>query len=324
MAPEFSVVIPTYNQADFLRTALKSVLDQTFTDFDVWVVNNYSSDHTVDVAESFGDSRVRIIDFSNQGIIGAARNVGIKASTGEYVAFLDSDDTWRPNKLEKVSAAIAENPKADVICHSQMVFRDGSPVGKTEFGTPAGFDGPLFDYWLRNGNRLPPSAAVVSRSGLEGVNGFSEDPSLATVEDSDLWLRLSKTCQFVFLHEVLGDYNLHPESSSANVEVHLNASLALIDRHWAGYRPEGKSLGLRMAQRHQQANVHFGAARQYQRSGGFMKPLVHFARALRLYPLHMRSIAGLGLLIVGKPFGAKRSARFADALWRIGNGIEAI
>jgi glycosyltransferase involved in cell wall biosynthesis len=323
MSPVFSVVIPTYNQADLLRTALASVLNQTFTDFDVWVVNNYSTDHTVEVANSFGDSRINVIDFSNQGIIGAGRNVGIKASKGELVAFLDSDDSWHPGKLQAVSTAISNNPEADVFCHAQMVFRDGNPVEKTEFGTPNGYDGSLFDYWLRHGNRLTPSAAVVSRRCLESAEGFSEDPTLVTVEDSDLWLRLSKTCEFVFIPEVLGDYNLHPGSSSANVETHLKAALALIDRHWAGYEPEGKLSSRSMALRHQQANVHFGAARQYQRAGSFKKPLVHFTKALMLYPLHLRSIAGLGLLLAGRPLGAKRSARIVDALWRVGRGFEA-
>jgi glycosyltransferase involved in cell wall biosynthesis len=322
MPPVFSVVIPTFNQADLLRTALTSVLNQTFTDFDVWLVNNRSTDHTVEVANSFGDPRINVIDFSNQGIIGAGRNAGINASQCAFVAFLDSDDSWRPNKLQVVSTAISENPEAGVFCHAQMVFRDGNPVEKTEFGTPKGYQGPLFDYWLRHGNRLTPSAAVVRRRNLESVEGFSEDPTLVTVEDSDLWLRLSKSCEFVFIPEVLGDYNLHVDSSSANVETHLNAALALIDRHWAGYEPEGKSMSRSMALRHQRANVHFGAARQYQRTGSFIKPLVHFTKALRFYPLHMRSVAGLGLLIAGIPLGAKRSARIADAAWRMGRGIE--
>lgn len=317
MSPAFSVIIPTFNQAEFLGAAIQSVLDQTFTDLDIWVVNNLSTDHTVEVANSFGDSRVNVTDFSNQGIIGASRNVGIKASDGEFVAFLDSDDTWRPNKLALVSAAIGANPENDVFCHSQLVLRDGMPVGITGFGPPAKYSGPLFDYWLQRGNRLTPSSAVVRRRSLESTNGFSEDPSLATVEDSDLWLRLSKTCKFLFLPDVLGDYNLHPGGSSTNVDQHLEASLTLIDRHWADYRPEGNSLTLCMAKRHQQANVHFGAARQYQRAGGFRKPLEHFAKALALYPAHMRSVAGLGLLFAGKPLGAKRSARFADAIWRL-------
>ena len=296
---------------------MQSVLTQTFTDFDVWVVNNHSTDHTVEVANSFGDSRVHVTDFSNQGIIGAGRNVGIKASGGDFVAFLDSDDAWRPNKLALVSQAIAANPEADVFCHSQLVLRDGSPVGNTEFGPPRGYVGLLFDFWLRQGTRLNPSAAVVSRRSLESANGFSEDPSLTTVEDTDLWLRLSKTCRFVFLPDVLGDYNLHPGGSSTNADRHLNASLALIDRHWADYRPDGNSLTKRMTKRHQQANMHFGAARQYQRTGRFMKPLEHFAKALTLYPIHMRSVAGLGLLFASKPLGAKRSARLADAIWRL-------
>ena len=75
MAPTFSVVIPTYNQADFLKVALKSVMAQTFQDFEVVTVNNYSTDHTLDVIRGLQDSRMRVIDFRNHGVIGAARNV---------------------------------------------------------------------------------------------------------------------------------------------------------------------------------------------------------------------------------------------------------
>ena len=94
MPPTFSVIIPTYNQADFLRLALKSVLDQTLRDFEVIIVNNYSTDHTLEVVEQLNDHRLSVKNFRNHGVIGASRNSGIRASNGEYVAFLDSDDTW--------------------------------------------------------------------------------------------------------------------------------------------------------------------------------------------------------------------------------------
>ena len=111
MAPTFSVVMPTYNQAEYLKLSLQSVLDRTFRDFDVVVVNNHSTDNTLDVIDQIKDERVKVIDYQNNGVIGAARNVGIKATQGPYVAFLDSDDTWKNNKLEKVAEAIETDPQ---------------------------------------------------------------------------------------------------------------------------------------------------------------------------------------------------------------------
>jgi glycosyltransferase involved in cell wall biosynthesis len=120
-SPFFSVVIPTYNQADFLRSALASVLGQTFEEFEVIVVNNKSTDATLGVIAEFGDPRVKVIDFQNHGVIGAARNVGIRASRAPYVAFLDTDDTWSNNKLERI-AAFEDDPEIGLVCHDQEVF----------------------------------------------------------------------------------------------------------------------------------------------------------------------------------------------------------
>ena len=104
MAPLFAVVIPTYNQADYLKEAIDSVLAQSFTDFEIVVVNNHSTDNTREVIDSFNDPRITSIDFSNDGVIGAGRNVGIRAAKSDYVCFLDSDDTWYPEKLASTVA----------------------------------------------------------------------------------------------------------------------------------------------------------------------------------------------------------------------------
>ena len=93
------VVIQTYNQADFLRVALQSVIAQHHQNWVATVVNNMSSDHTQDVVREFADSRVRIVDFDNHGVIAASRNLAIRDSRADFIAFLDSDDWWQPKKL---------------------------------------------------------------------------------------------------------------------------------------------------------------------------------------------------------------------------------
>ena len=99
--PKVSIVIPTYNQANLLKLALESVRAQTESDWEAVIVNNFSEDHTREVVQAFDDQRLRLIDFRNHGVIGASRNRGIKESRSEWVAFLDSDDLWESEKLEK-------------------------------------------------------------------------------------------------------------------------------------------------------------------------------------------------------------------------------
>ena len=92
--PAVSIVIPTYNHGYFLKKCLQSVIDQTLTDWEAIVINNFSEDNTIDVVNSFHDPRIHLVNFKNNGIIAASRNEGIKISNADLIAFLDSDDSW--------------------------------------------------------------------------------------------------------------------------------------------------------------------------------------------------------------------------------------
>src|SRR3989304_1110083 len=114
-APLVTVVIPTYNHAHFLREALQSVRAQSFSEWEAVVVNNYSEDDTIAVVESFADPRIRLENFRNNGIIAASRNRGIALARGKYLAFLDSDDLWLPEKLACFISHL--DGGFDVFCH---------------------------------------------------------------------------------------------------------------------------------------------------------------------------------------------------------------
>jgi glycosyltransferase involved in cell wall biosynthesis len=314
MSPRFSVVIPTYNQADFLRVAIQSVLDQTSPDFEIIIVNNHSSDHTLDVVAQSGDSRIKVINFKNHGVIGAARNVGIKASTGEYVAFLDSDDSWYHNKLERVATAIDSDPSLGLVCHDQDLFREGHPAGRAHYGFPEGFNHNLYEYMLLKGNCVSTSAAVVGRTYLEQVGCFSEDHSVITAEDYDLWLRLSQVCTFGFIEESLGAHYYHQGGASANVEVHLGATLAVLDRHFENFQSSNR-FKLKRAMLWQYASAYYGAARQYHRRGALIKPVGYYFRSLKTYPLYLRAYAGLMLLSVDILLGQGKRRQVIRVLW---------
>ena len=112
-----SVVIPTYNHAHYLKQALQSVIDQTYDNWEALVVDNHSEDNTDDIVNSFNDKRIKLFKIHNKGIIAASRNLGIKHSIGKWVAFLDSDDWWYPERLNK-SVQILNNG-AQLVCHAE-------------------------------------------------------------------------------------------------------------------------------------------------------------------------------------------------------------
>jgi glycosyltransferase involved in cell wall biosynthesis len=129
MSPKVSVIIPTYNRALLLREAIQSVLDQTFQDFEIIVVNNYSIDNTIDVVKSFEDERIKVINIRNNGIIAKSRNRGLKESRGNYLAFLDSDDRWLPEKLE-IQVEYLRNHLEYHLVYSNAWIIDGTGVRK--------------------------------------------------------------------------------------------------------------------------------------------------------------------------------------------------
>ena len=315
----FTVVIPTYNQAEFLKVALKSVLDQTLQDFEIVVVNNESTDCTPEVVRQFQkeDARVQALDFHDSHVIGAVRNAGIRASKGDYVAFLDSDDTWYPNKLEKVAEAISATPEVGLIGHDEEMVREGGVTVRTKAGPPEAYRGDIHDYLLFKSNFVALSAAVVARTHLNAVGNFSEDPSINTVEDYDLWLKLSKVCHFEFIPEVLGVHNDHAAGASRNVEVQLKALLAVLDKHFNEHQ-SSRWFHMKKARRWQNSNAYFSAARQYHRRGDVIKPIGHYFRTLKAYPFHLRAYAALGLLALDMVLGQSKRQRIARAVWPSG------
>ena len=225
--PLVSVIIPTYNQADYLGEALQSVLDQTLTDWEAIVVNNYSSDHTVEVFEEFKDSRFQLINFSNNGIIGASRNVGIKIAKSPWVAFLDSDDIWYPAKLE---LCMKETDGADIINHRIAVVKNNCVVNKSLLVKERDF---LYRNLILKRNCITTSATIVRKTLIVEVGGFSEKKEFVIAEDFDFWLKLSsKHARLRFNSKVLGKYRLHDHNNINSVSGHLNAALNVLEKHF--------------------------------------------------------------------------------------------
>lgn len=215
MTPRVSVVIPTYNRADDLVRALRSVQRQTFAAWEAVVVDNHSTDGTVAALEALADPRITMHFVHNQGVIATSRNVGIRTARGEFVAFLDSDDWWTPAKLARSVAAL--DGGADVVYHDLVIARDAAPGRFARVARTWQVATPAFDDLIQRGNAVQTSSVVVRRALLEQVGGFREDPAMIAIEDFDLWLRLAKsTARFRYLPEALGYYWLAGGNTSTD------------------------------------------------------------------------------------------------------------
>ena len=194
--PKVSVIIPAYNHARFLGEAIGSVLAQSFQDFELIVVDDGSIDNTKEVAASFQDNRVRYIHQQNRGVA-AAQNVGVRNSSGEYVAILGADDVWLPRKLELQVELLDSRPEIALVCSDFYIFDDrtGAVLGRFWHNEPFGYRvnaekasrRPLTEM-LSRGCFIAPQVAMVRRWVFNEVGCFDE--SLRAYEDWDMFVRI--------------------------------------------------------------------------------------------------------------------------------------
>ena len=206
--PQVSVIIPTYNRAHILMRAVDSVLAQTFQQIEILVIDDGSTDNTPEMLNAYG-GRIRVLSQENGGV-SLARNVGIQAASGQFIAFLDSDDAWMPDKLERQVAALTAQPQLP-LCHTEEIWiRNGVRVNPKKKHRKRG--GYIFPYCLPL-CVISPSSSILRRELLDEVGLFDEH--LPACEDYDLWLRITHTHEVVFLEEpLLVKYGGHDDQLS--------------------------------------------------------------------------------------------------------------
>ena len=218
--PFFSVIIPTYNRVAILNRAIDSVLNQTFSNFELIIVDNGSTDHTSNwLRQNYSDPRIQYYCQKGTGSPAGPRNTGIRLSTGKWISFLDSDDFWRLNKLQSVKQAIDQDSILDVICHDEYLNMMGKEVNSVLRYGP--YEKNFYRVLLIGGNRLSTSATSIRRSFLQHHQlSFNESPHYMVVEDYDLWLKLAqKGAKFGFVRQPLGDYVVDEGSLSLDLEL---------------------------------------------------------------------------------------------------------
>jgi glycosyltransferase involved in cell wall biosynthesis len=196
--PRVSVVIPSYNSASSVREAIQSVLDQAYTDLEIIVVDDGSTDNTECMVRSFGD-RVSYLKQENKGA-SSARNSGIQKSQGSYVAFLDSDDLWLPGKLAEQIPLLEHDPEVGLVYSDWTVVSDQGVLEPSYLSNLPTASGYVFNELVQSGFILT-SGTIVRRSCFDDVGDFDETLSIA--QDYDLWLRICYRWKIVLVNKPL-------------------------------------------------------------------------------------------------------------------------
>lgn len=223
--PQISVIIPVYNGEKTIKTTLESVISQTFTDIEVLLINDGSTDKTVEIASQIPDERIKIFNYENAGL-SASRNRGITQAKSDLVAFIDADDLWTADKLTSQFKALTNRPNADIAYSWTDYIDNNGNFHKS--GRRIIAEGDIFPQLLVNNILESGSNPLIRKRLFAEVGDFDE--SLPAAEDWDMWLRLAAKYQFVCTKKVGIFYRITSNSMSTNLIRQEQSCLIVINR----------------------------------------------------------------------------------------------
>lgn len=215
----FSVVIPLFNKETYIAATIQSVLQQSFFDYEILIVNDGSTDASETIVMGFSDSRINYFVTNNKGAA-AARNLGIEKSKSPYIAFLDADDLWFPNHLEELKNLIEKFPKAGMYCSRyQLIFKNGSKYQPSFYGIADNYQGVVNDYFaasLHYAIASSISVAVPKRIFAE-VGSFKN--YISSGQDTDMWIRIALHSKIIIGNKVTSSYLHYVEESLSKTSI---------------------------------------------------------------------------------------------------------
>ena len=214
MNKQVSVIIPFYNAEKFIAETIQSVLEQSYINYELILVNDGSTDDSEKICWSFSDKRINYLKIPNGGV-SMARNIGYAKSSGEYVAFLDADDRWLTERLQKTVDKMNDDSSIGLIhTHIAVIDENGKKTGQVFHGK----EGWILDDLLKwEECCIPaPSSILVRREVLKNVGLF--DKNLSTAADHDFFFRVSSKYKIAMLPEVLGEYRVHENNMHLNIK----------------------------------------------------------------------------------------------------------
>lgn len=205
----FSIIIPLYNKEKYISRTIQSVLDQSYTNFEIVVVDDGSTDNGVNIVLGLGDDKIRVIKQENSGV-SAARNKGIEESKFDYCAFLDADDEWNPNFLEIINSLIIDYPEASAYC-TAYDLKIGDAFQKPKFvpykqNSESGLIENYFYSRIKGDSLISTSSICVKKTVLQETGGFVVGEKLG--EDQDLWIKIAFRYNIAFSKQAAAIYNI--------------------------------------------------------------------------------------------------------------------
>jgi len=290
--PSVSVVIPVYQRTGLLQDSLDSVFAQTIDDWEVIVVADHrSTDEITSLTDTYDDDRLRVI-VDEDGGVSNARNAGISKAEGEFIAFLDSDDIWHPEKLERQLERFEEGDGSDLgLVYTGFVHHE---LGGQQWERRPEVSEDAYVKQLESDHVHPPSTVVVRRDCLENVGGF--DSELPTREDYELWIRVSAQYRIGYVDEIFVTKREQSDSLSKDFTKRIEGDLAVFKK--VQERVAEEDLGFVTKNRIYSAH-HLVIGRDYESNGDRGKAVRHLSKAVVLYPPRFNAWAMLLIALLG-------------------------
>lgn len=282
--PLVSVIIPTLERPEFLQAALRSVLRQTVPDFEVLIVDDGSATAILPLLDALNDGRIRYFRHESNRGEAAARNTGILHARGAYVAFLDDDDEWLPDKLRLQLDLFSRQPDTVGCVYGGYVAiraRDGEVLWRR---VPTK-RGDLSRDLVRSNLLGAPLTVMLRRECVERVGLFDED--IAFGVDYDLWIRVAREFRFDFVPEIVARYTVHPGQLSNDAVVRATGHADLLRKYGSRLHPE----------RRREGRIYFRLGLHMSLLGRTVDARRAFLRALRINPLDVRAYIYLALCL---------------------------
>ena len=290
--PTVSVIIPTYNRANLIEKAIKSVLSQTYQDFEIIiVVDDGSTDNTEEIMKGFKDKRVKYIkEYKENRGISVARNTGIKMAKGKYIALLDSDDEWLPEKLDKqIKVFKSEFPEVGVVYSNALYIDESGKNMNRKLRNSKKAEGYIYEDLLGKSCVGSPSSFLIKKECFNRVGLF--DDLLSGQEDWDMWIRIAKYYRFALIKIPLVKYRLHFNQISKNLRViNIAANRILV-----------KYVNELEIRRGAHSKHYFYIGNRFCHMGKTKEGQRYLCKAISLYPFCVRYY----ICIVGSLFGPK-------------------
>lgn len=286
--PEVSIIIPVYDQKRLLVEALDTIHSQTFDDFEVIIVDDGSSVEFAKITETYDDSVSLISHDQNKGAA-AARNTGMEAAKGNYIAFLDADDLWRPTKLEKQLAAFEHGGDDLGLVYTGFIQYE---VDGTTWTRHPSVEGYIYVEELERDQIHPTSTVMIRRECIDTVGGF--DPQLPSRQDYDLWIRITERFSVSYVDEILVEKREQTDSISKNFERRIEGDRAVLQK------VRGRIDQFDRTTRNRILSYHYHVlGRDYESNGNRYLAIKHLLLSIRYYPFRPISWAILAITILG-------------------------